>query len=158
MKELTHFFALLLWFAAVLAFVGGMPQLGIAVIAVVLLNAVFSFVQESRADRAAERLQSLLPDQVTVLRDGRRRSVPAADVVVDDLLLLEAGDRIPADGDRPHCAALRLDTSMLTGESRAGRGSERRDGVRGDLRGRGRGRRAGHRDGRGHDGWPRSRA
>ncbi len=116
-RQLTHFFALMLWAAAVLAFVGGLPQLGIAIIAVVILNAVFAFVQESRADRAADRLRLLLPTRVTVLRDGRQQQVDASDVVVSDLLVVTSGDRIPADGDVVDAATLRLDTSMLTGES-----------------------------------------
>ena len=117
LAELVHFFALLLWLAAGLAFVGGLPQLGIAVIMVVVLNAVFSFVQETRADRAADRLRTLLPTRVTVLRDGRLQEVVAADVVVGDTLLLSAGDRVPADSVVVDSAALRMDTSMLTGES-----------------------------------------
>lgn len=108
----------MLWGAALLAFIAGMPQLGIAIIAVILLNAVFAFVQEGRADRAAERLRSLLPARVTVIRDGRKRSVEATDVVVGDVVALEAGDRIPADGIVLRATALSLDTSMLTGESR----------------------------------------
>jgi magnesium-transporting ATPase (P-type) len=116
-KELTHFFALMLWAAALLGAVAGMPQLTVAIIAVIILNAVFSFVQESRADRAAERLQSLLPARVTVIRDGRRQQVEASAVVVDDVLALASGDRIPADGRVATSAALRIDTSMLTGES-----------------------------------------
>ena len=118
-SQLIHFFALMLWVAAILAFFAGMPQLGIAIIAVVILNAVFSFVQEGRADRAAERLQSLLPTRVTVIRDGRKQAIDARDVVVDDLIALEPGDRIPADGTILRATALSLDTSMLTGESRS---------------------------------------
>ena len=86
--------------------------------AVIVLNAVFSFIQESRADRAAERLKSLLPARVTVIRDGRKQDVQAGDVVVGDLLVLTAGDRIPADGIVSRSVALTLDTSMLHGESR----------------------------------------
>jgi len=117
LDELTHFFAIMLWVAAVLAVVAGIPQLGVAVVAVIVLNAVFSFIQESRADRAAERLTSLLPAQVTVLRDGRQQQVDAAEVVVGDRLVLGAGDRIPADGVVRASAALEVDASMLTGES-----------------------------------------
>lgn len=119
--QLVHFFALMLWVAAVLAFAAGIPQLGIAIAAVVVLNAVFAFVQEGRADRAAERLRSLLPVRATVIRDGRQLDVDAVEVVVGDLLALVAGDRIPADGHMLRTTALQLDTSMLTGESRAAR-------------------------------------
>lgn len=115
--ELTHFFALMLWVAAGLAVLAGIPELSIAVVAVIVLNAVFSFIQESRADRAAERLSTLLPARVTVVRDGRRQDVDATEVVVGDLLALSAGDRVPADGLVSTEAALMVDTSMLTGES-----------------------------------------
>ena len=62
-------------------------------------------------------LRSLLPARVTVRRDGRRTDVEAADVVRGDLLLLGAGDRIPADAVVLLAHGLRLDTSLLTGES-----------------------------------------
>ncbi|MEV5837634.1 cation-transporting P-type ATPase [Nocardia sp. NPDC052112] len=115
--EMTHFFALLFWVAGGLALVAGMPQLGIAVFVVVLLNAVFAFAQEQRAEHAAERLRNLLPRQVTVVRDGSVVQVPADQLVVDDAVLLAQGDRISADLylDRVH--ALAVDTSALTGES-----------------------------------------
>jgi magnesium-transporting ATPase (P-type) len=115
--ELTHFFALMLWVAGVLALLAGLPELGIAIFAVVLLNAVFAFVQQERADRAAERLRGMLPARVSVLRDGRRQVLGAEEVVVDDLLLLESGDRVPADALLVASTRLLVDTSMLTGES-----------------------------------------
>ena len=115
--QLLHFFALMLWAAGALAFVAGLPQLGIAIFIVVVLNALFAFVQEHRASRAAERLKALLPMQVNVRRDGRRMAIDAADVVVGDVLVLEPGDRIPADGRTVVAHGLVLDTSLLTGES-----------------------------------------
>jgi magnesium-transporting ATPase (P-type) len=66
--EMFHFFALLFWVAGGLAFLAGMPQLGVAVFVVVVLNALFAFVQEARAEHAAERLRDLLPRRVTVVR------------------------------------------------------------------------------------------
>jgi len=115
--QLVHAFALLLWVAAGLAALAGLPQLTVAIAVVVLVNAAFSFLQEARADRAAERLRSLLPGSVSVRRDGQPRQVEAADVVAGDVLLLEAGDRVPADGDVLLADAALLDTSTLTGES-----------------------------------------
>ena len=116
-RELVHFFALMLWVAAALAFIGRLPQLGVAIVIVIVINAVFAFIQEARADRAAERLRALLPARIAVLRDGSRRVIDASLVVEGDLMLVTAGDRIPADGTVQHATALRLDTSMLTGES-----------------------------------------
>jgi calcium-translocating P-type ATPase len=115
--EMFHFFALLFWIAGGLAFVAGMPQLGVAVFVVVVLNGVFAFVQEERAEHAAERLRDLLPRFVTVVRDGVPAPVPATDVVVGDAVVLDEGDRVSADLRLETVNALALDTSMLTGES-----------------------------------------
>jgi magnesium-transporting ATPase (P-type) len=116
-SEMFHFFALLFWVAGALAFVAGMPQLGVAVFFVVVLNGLFAFVQEERAEHAAERLQDLLPRRVTVVRDGVAVQVPAAEVVTGDAVLLEQGDRVSADLRLDVVHALAVDTSTLTGES-----------------------------------------
>ena len=116
-RQMTHFFALLLWVAAALAYLGGMPQLAVAIVIVVLVNGVFAFAQEYRADRAGRRLRELLPARVIVRRDGRRSVVNAAELVVGDIVLLEAGDRVPADLDLLDVHSLALNESMLTGES-----------------------------------------
>jgi calcium-translocating P-type ATPase len=115
--QMTHFFALMLWGAAGLAVVAGMPTLGVAIAVVVLLNGMFAFVQEYRADRAGARLRDLLPRRVTVRRDGRRQEVDAADLVVDDVVLLDPGDRVSADLGLHAVHGLAVDESMLTGES-----------------------------------------
>ena len=116
-RQMTHFFALLLWAAAGLAFLGGLPQLAVAIVIVVLVNGVFAFVQEYRADRAGRRLRELLPARVIVRRDGRRIMVDAADLVTGDIVLLGAGDRVSADLELLDVHSLALDESMLTGES-----------------------------------------
>jgi calcium-translocating P-type ATPase len=115
--ELVHFFALLFWAAAALAFVAGLPELGIAVIAVVVLNALFAFFQQRRAERAAEQLRDLLPRKATVVRDGRRQVIDAEDVVRGDLIALASGDAISADVELGRSHGLAIDTSSLTGES-----------------------------------------
>jgi calcium-translocating P-type ATPase len=115
--ELFHFFALLFWVAGALAFIAGLPQLGFAVFVVILLNAVFAFVQQRRAEQAAERLRDLLPRRATVVRDGRSVEVAAEDLVVGDVVTLEGGDRVSADLRLTAARALTVDTSMLTGES-----------------------------------------
>jgi calcium-translocating P-type ATPase len=115
--QMVHFFALMLWAAGGLAFVAGMPQLGAAIFVVIVINGVFAFEQEHRAERAAERLRDLLPVDVTVRRDGRRCRVPVASIVRDDVVLLEPGDRISADLRLIEARMLALDTSTLTGES-----------------------------------------
>ena len=115
--QLTHFFALMLWAAAVLAVIGGMPELGAAIVVVVIVNGVFSFSQEERAAKATAALAELMPDTVAALRDGRRTLVPAADLVPGDVLVLREGDRISADGRILESAGLLVDHQMLTGES-----------------------------------------
>jgi magnesium-transporting ATPase (P-type) len=116
-KELVHFFALMLWVAALLAWIAGLLALTVAIVAVVVVNALFAFIQERRADKAADRLRVLLPTRVTVRREGQRRRVDADSVVPGDVLVLEAGDRVPADATTLASDGLMLDTSMLTGES-----------------------------------------
>jgi magnesium-transporting ATPase (P-type) len=117
--QLVHFFAVMLWVAGGLAFMAGLPELGVAIFAVIVLNGVFSFIQESRADHAAERLRSLLPQRVTVRREGRDREIDAGDVVVGDVLVLDSGDRIPADATITTARSALVDASLLTGESAA---------------------------------------
>jgi P-type E1-E2 ATPase len=116
-RQLTHLFALLLWSAAALAFVAGMPQLAVAIVIVVLFNGIFAFAQEYRADRAVARLRDLLPVKAVVRRDGHRQSVDAADLVPGDLVIVEAGDRVCADLSTCAAHSLAVDESMLTGES-----------------------------------------
>jgi P-type E1-E2 ATPase len=116
-RQLTHFFAVMLWVAAALAWVGGMPPLAVAIVVVIVVNAVFAFAREYRADRAAEKLRHLLPTSATVRRDGHRVVVSAEELVVGDVVLLEAGDRVSADLNLVDTAALALDESLLTGES-----------------------------------------
>ncbi len=125
--QMTHFFALMLWGAAGLALLAGLPPLAAAIAVIVLLNGVFAFVQEHRADRAAEKLRDLMPALTRVVRDGRPLSVPVTDVVVGDVVLLAAGDRVPADLSLVVSDDLAVDESMLTGESvavRRGPGSD----------------------------------
>jgi magnesium-transporting ATPase (P-type) len=115
--EMVHFFALLFWVAAALALVAGLPQLSVAILVVIVLNGIFAFVQEERAEHAAERLHDLLPRYVTVVRGGLRREVAAEELVTGDTVLLSEGDRISADLRLDAVHALVVDTSTLTGES-----------------------------------------
>jgi Ca2+-transporting ATPase len=94
-----------------------MPELGWAIAAVVLLNGAFGFWQERRAERAIDALDALVPRRARVVRAGRERDVPARDLVPGDVLVLEEGDRVPADARVITAERLRLDLSLLTGES-----------------------------------------
>ncbi len=117
LDQLVHFFALLLWMAAGLALLAGLPELAVAIAVVVLVNGVFAFAEERGAERAAARLRELLPRQVTVVREGHRCQLDAAALVPGDVVLLDAGDRVPADLRLSTCLGLQVDTSLLTGES-----------------------------------------
>ncbi|MBD2503262.1 cation-translocating P-type ATPase [Anabaena azotica] len=115
--QLTHFMALLLWIAGILAFISGTPQLGWAIWAVIWINAVFSFWQESQAEQALSALKNVLPMQVKVYRDGELKQIPARELVRGDVMQLEEGDRISADARLVTSQSLYLDVSVLTGES-----------------------------------------
>jgi calcium-translocating P-type ATPase len=115
-RQFVHPLALLLWLAAGLAFVAGVPTLGGAIIAVIFLNAFFAFWQERQAERAVEALTLYLPQQAAVRRDGKRETIDARELVPGDVLLLAEGDRISADA-RLLEGAIEVDMSTLTGES-----------------------------------------
>ena len=87
------------------------------ILGVVLINAIIGFIQEGRAERALDAIRDLLSQQATVVRTGRPRTVPVADLVPGDVVLLQSGDRVPADLRLLRQKNLRIDESMLTGES-----------------------------------------
>jgi magnesium-transporting ATPase (P-type) len=115
--HLVDLFSLMLWGASFLAFIGGLLPLSGAIVLVVLLNATFAFIQQNRAEHAAERLHDLLPRWVTVVRDGKRRSVAAGDLVRGDTVVLDAGDRISADLEVTQAHGFTVDSAAITGES-----------------------------------------
>jgi calcium-translocating P-type ATPase len=123
-KEFTHFFALILWLAAGLAFFAesqqpgeGMKTLGYAILGVILVNGIFSFWQQFRAERAIGALQKLLPSYVKVLRDNQIKQIFAADLVPGDILVLQEGDNVPADCRLLEAFSLRVNNATVTGES-----------------------------------------
>ena len=118
-RNFTHLFALLLWTGAGLALLGDQPPLAVAIVGVIVVNAVFSFAQEHRAERAVEALRHVLPQRARVRRDGRPTELDSQELVPGDVMLLAPGDRISADGDVLVAAELAVDMSTLTGESRA---------------------------------------
>jgi calcium-translocating P-type ATPase len=115
-RQFTHPLAVLLMAAAVLAYVTGSVQLAWAIVAVVLVNAAFAFVQERQAGKAVEALGRYLPPHSQVRRDGAVRVVPATEIVPGDVLQLAEGDRVPADA-RLLSGAVMIDVSAVTGES-----------------------------------------
>ena len=117
LSQLVHFFAVMLWIAGGLAILAGMPQLGFAIFIVIVLNGLFAFLQEYRAEKAGERLRDLLPRRVMVRREGKTQSIDAIELVPDDVVVLNVGDRISADMRLTKVHSLSIDTSTLTGES-----------------------------------------
>ena len=94
-----------------------LPYEAIAIFAIVLLNAAMGFVQESRAEAAVAALRALSAAEATVVRGGQRRRVPASELVPGDLILVEEGDTVPADGRLVGATALQTAEASLTGES-----------------------------------------
>ncbi|SEQ50075.1 Ca2+-transporting ATPase/cation-transporting ATPase F [Ectothiorhodospira magna] len=84
---------------------------------VVLINAIIGFVQESKAEDAINGLKDMLSSSAAVIRDGNRTTIPAADLVPGDIVLLASGDKVPADLRLLSCRDLQIDESALTGES-----------------------------------------
>lgn len=117
LSNFIHLMAILLWFGGAVAFFAGMPQLGVAVWLVNVINGVFSFWQEFRAGKATEALRNMLPSYVRVIRDGEEQKILAEDLVIGDIMLLEEGDKISADARLIDCSDLQVDQSTLTGES-----------------------------------------
>ena len=102
--------------AAVLAWVSGTPRLGIAIIAVIFLNAGFAFAQEMQAEQAVDALAAFLPERARVKRDGERQEILARLLVAGDVLLIEERESICADA-RLMTGTVEVDMSTLTGES-----------------------------------------
>jgi P-type Ca2+ transporter type 2C len=117
LADFTHLMALLLWVGGAVAFVAAMPELGYAIWLVNIINGLFSFWQEFKAEKATEALQSLIPLTARVLRAGAEARIAAADLVPGDVMLLAEGDHISADGRLVQEAELRVDQSTLSGES-----------------------------------------
>lgn len=113
-----NLFAVLLWAGGAMAFIGGMPQLGWAIFLVIIINALFSFWQEYKAERAVDALLVLLPKNVRVIRGGRERAINSETLVPGDIIRLSEGEKVPADGRLVMADEMRVDNSALTGENK----------------------------------------
>ncbi len=123
-REFTHFFAVILWVAAGLAFFAehmepdqGMQPLGTAIIGVILINGIFSFWQEYRAEKALDALRQLLPQEIKALRAGQVQNLDVEWLVPGDVVLLGEGDKVPADVRLIEAFAMRVNTATISGES-----------------------------------------
>ncbi len=95
----------------------GFPSDVVIILAVVIINAVLGVLQESKAEKAIEALQEMSKAQSKVIRDGKQLFVPSEDLVVGDIIILEAGDAVPADARILECASMKIEEAALTGES-----------------------------------------
>jgi len=124
LRQFRNFFTILLIIGALLAFIGeyldpgkGNLYIGIALAGVVILNGTFTFVQEYQAEKTMESFRQLLPPHAKVLRDGKVKDILASELVPGDVILLEEGDKVPADGRLIEVNGLKVDNSAITGES-----------------------------------------
>ncbi|MGB2978492.1 MAG: cation-transporting P-type ATPase [Propionicimonas sp.] len=117
LSEFTSLMAWLLWFGGLVAFFAGEPELGVAIWTVNVINGIFSFWQEYRAERATAELKKMLASHARVSRDGTEQQVLSEDLVPGDVIILGEGDRISADARILECSDLQADQSTLSGES-----------------------------------------
>ncbi len=124
LRQLTNLFALLLWAGAAFSFTAdwlrpgeGNIYIAVALVGVVVLNGVFSYYQQHKAERIMAGFRDMLPQMARVVRDGSLSEIPAAQLVRGDVILLEEGEQVPADARLVEVAGLKVDNSSLTGES-----------------------------------------
>ena len=122
--QFKNFFAILLIAGGALAMTAeqldpgnGNLYIAIALIAVVFLNAMFTYFQEFQSERIMDSFKNMLPSMITAIRDGNPKEVPANELVPGDVIVLNEGDRVPADGRLIEAKELKVDNSSLTGES-----------------------------------------
>ena len=119
-RFLLHFHNILIYVllasAVITAVLGHMIDTGV-ILAVVVANAVIAFLQEGRAENAMAAIRGMLAPRTAVLRDGVRRTIDAVQLVPGDIVLLEAGDRVPADLRLIEARGLKVEEAILTGES-----------------------------------------
>ncbi|XP_015599395.1 sodium/potassium-transporting ATPase subunit alpha [Cephus cinctus] len=123
-------FSLLIWFGAVLCFISyfieqqtlGEPTqdhlwLGVVLVILIMVTGMFSYYQESKSSRIMESFKQMLPEKTKVLRDSELKEIYVSELVLGDIVLLETGDRVPADIRILECQGLKVDNASLTGES-----------------------------------------
>jgi magnesium-transporting ATPase (P-type) len=119
-KFFTHLkdlFGILLLVASVLSYISGSPELGLIILAVVFVNIFVSMFQESRAEKAMATLRNWMPEYAKVYRDGELKKIGVREIVPGDIIVLEEGDRVPADARLIETFDLWTNNVPLTGES-----------------------------------------
>ncbi|MDP3259883.1 MAG: HAD-IC family P-type ATPase, partial [Thermodesulfovibrionales bacterium] len=117
LDQFKDFMILILIGAAIISGIIGEPADTIAIIVIVVLNAVIGFIQEYRAEKAMAALKKMAAQIATVIRDGKPANIPAVEIVPGDIVLLEAGKVVPADMRLIETAQLKVEEAALTGES-----------------------------------------
>jgi Ca2+-transporting ATPase len=117
LNQFKDVFVIMLLIATAISFLVGEPIDALIIAVIVVLNAVVGFVQEYRSEKAMEAMRKLVAPQSRLMREGKEIMVSAKEVVPGDIVLLESGDRIPADSRLIEAIELSTDESVLTGES-----------------------------------------
>jgi len=117
-SHFTNLLAILMWIGSGLSFWAQMPEAGWACIIVIFINAIFSFWQEFKAEKAIDALKKLIPSYARVIREGNESKVPTSDIVSGDIIIIEEGDNIPADARLIEAQELRVNNSAFSGESK----------------------------------------
>lgn len=117
LRQFTDVLIIILLIAAVISFSIGESKDALAILLIVVLNGIFGFVQEFKAERAIEALQKMLSLRCNVLREGIKKEIDSTLLVPGDIIFLEIGDKIPADVRLIDAVNLKVDESALTGES-----------------------------------------
>jgi len=117
LAHLKDLFSILLLFASLLSALSGMWQLSLIILTVVMVNTVFSLFQEWRAEKAMKILRNWMPEYAKVIRDGELQKILVKKLVLGDVIVLEEGDRVPADARLFEAFELWTNNVPLTGES-----------------------------------------
>lgn len=117
LEQFKDLLVIILIIAAIISAVSGNSESTIVILAVITLNAILGTVQHFKAEKSLESLKALSSPSAKVMRDGRKVEVPSKDIVPGDILMLEAGDLVVADGRIVENYSLQVNESSLTGES-----------------------------------------
>ncbi|ACL69735.1 calcium-transporting P-type ATPase, PMR1-type [Halothermothrix orenii] len=117
LSQFQDFMIMVLMFATILSFLLGEISDGFTILAIIVLNAIMGFIQEYRAEKSLEALKKLTAPKTKVIRNGKIQEINARELVPGDIIMIETGDRIPADARIIDSTNLQVDESLLTGES-----------------------------------------
>lgn len=117
LEQFKDFLLIVLMLSAALSAMMGDVESAIVIFAVIIIDAMLGMVQAVKAQNSLNALKQMSAPEAKVIRDGITIKIPSREVTIDDMVVLEAGDMIPADGELVECASLKVDESALTGES-----------------------------------------